>query len=393
VLRLKRSKSISIAIVGMAAVIATGCSSSTATQSTGTSAPKAPAQPVFAGSGLLPFSVGQADGVSCSSVTDCVVVGDGIVYTRDGGVSWSTGVLPSEVNGGIHLAAISCPSTTDCVTGGDGPNGSAILYSGDGGATWSTGSFPYGPGLGGVSCSSVNNCVGIGVGTVIVSSDGGASWTQTTAASVPSGPNALSCSSESNCVAVAGYDPNSGTSGAAVTSDGGRSWVPGTVAKGVHGLARVSCASISDCIAVGENGITSCTSSNGCVPLGSATGTIESTSDGGNNWTLIAAPKSVQQLNDVACPSITTCVAVGTGGASMGALWLYSRNAGASWAVGALSGGHGLAANALESVSCPTSRTCVAVGGGGSSPGSGSTLAFTSDGGSSWQFLARFPGG
>lgn len=85
-------------------------------------------------------------------------------------------------------------------------------------------------------------------------------------------------------------------------------------------------------------------------------------------------PTAMQSANSISCPSVSTCVVVGTAAA-------YTNDAGASWHVGTLptaitQSGH---VN-LGPVSCPTSQVCVAAGGGPN----GSYILYSTDGGGSW---------
>ncbi len=378
----------SLAGLGCVALLAASCSNLTSRHTSIGDAPTT-AQPSFTGSSALPQSVGQADSISCSSNVNCVVVGHGVAYTINGGRSWSVGSLPSTIaeSATANLDSLSCPSTTNCVTGGDGPSGSFVLTSADGGRSWAEGSLPEGPGLNGLFCNSVDNCVGMGSGEAIVSTNGGHSWT-----GVGTGPsqslNAVSCPSPVKCVAVADYDTTTGMSSAAVSSDNGQSWTAATAPPGVHDFQSISCGSVNNCVAVGADAVNECGSgTNGCSMLGTQTGAIEFSTNGGGSWVLVPAPSSALQLRGVACGSATRCVAVGNGAAGTGEVAVFSADGGATWSSGALSG-TGDASSFLDSVSCPSPEECVAVGGGTSS--SGPTLTFTTDGGSNWHFVAPF---
>jgi hypothetical protein len=163
------------------------------------------------------FSFGGESQVSCSTATDCMAVGltsignpnqcgslplsaspqagndsfcssgptevSAIAVTKDGGMSWTSRPLPSDVPD-PQLVAISCPSPTVCWLGGQeqvpivignvhDDGSSVILGTYDGGATWQKVTFPVPSGapnyygqsylsMGPISCPTTKACVAIG---------------------------------------------------------------------------------------------------------------------------------------------------------------------------------------------------------------------------------------
>jgi len=98
-------------------------------------------------------------------------------------------------------------------------------------------------------------------------------------------------------------------------------------------------------------------------------------------WTTEAIPAGVGDLNDVVCPSVTQCYAVGGMEYSTGPGWILgSSDGGKSWTLLNTTSQTWLAA-----IACPTTTTCIAVGGGG---GDGVTtvpaLLLTTDSGKHW---------
>jgi hypothetical protein len=266
------------------------------------------------------------NGVSCASTSDCVAVGQvgsGAValYSTDGGSTWSTGTVPSEV-GESSLSSVSCASTSDCVAVGYYLNGSSYvgtaLYSTDGGSTWSTGTLPGGVSyissilLHSVSCASTSDCVAVGEvgnGTVaLYSTDGGSTWSTGTVPSEvgESSLSSVSCASTSDCVAVGGYYGGL----TLYSTDGGATWGIGSLPSEVKLLRSVSCASTSDCVAVGFYSL-------------SAGAALYST-DGGVTWSAGTLASEVGILVSVSCASTSDCFATGEGGnaTSVGALVL-----------------------------------------------------------------------
>ncbi|MGA2295206.1 MAG: hypothetical protein ABSG24_08300, partial [Acidimicrobiales bacterium] len=76
---------------------------------------------------------------------------------------------------------MSCPNASACVSvgvspGNDGPYGGQLLFSSDGGVTWTVPTLPNDVGaLGSVDCPSSTFCVAVGA-QILVSNDGGQTW-------------------------------------------------------------------------------------------------------------------------------------------------------------------------------------------------------------------------
>ncbi|MDA8342693.1 MAG: sialidase family protein, partial [Actinomycetota bacterium] len=180
---------------------------------------------------------------------------------------WSVGSQLPPPTGGLD--AVSCPTTTDCVAVGANANGGgSILTTTDGGATWSDRVAPTvtfdingvqfssrGYVLDGVSCSSTQACVAVGTVSTRVSF----------------------------------FDVVDVSAAILTSTDGGVTWTSQSVPNGVTQLAAVSCPSTTSCVAVGSAILTS--------------------TDGGVTWTSQSVPSGVTQLAGAACPSTTSCVA------------------------------------------------------------------------------------
>jgi len=116
-------------------------------------------------------------GINCPSTTSCLVVGGSssrvggniVLGTSDGGTTWSTRHI---VDVGPQLVGVGCTSLSDCVGVGEG---GAILGTADGGGTWSgqdSGTTNY---LQSVSCAGPSTCHVVGrQGTILVSHGVGA---------------------------------------------------------------------------------------------------------------------------------------------------------------------------------------------------------------------------
>jgi hypothetical protein len=115
----------------------------------------------------------------------------------------------------------------------------------------------------------------------------------------PAGLGEVSCSGAQSCVGLVGSDATNtyGTGSPIVTSDGGRTWTPGSSGVG----AAVSC--VSDfCVSVGVMW--------GSDVVNYVGGDAFSSTDGGVQWAPMAITTS-QSLTSVTCISTTACVAVG----------------------------------------------------------------------------------
>jgi hypothetical protein len=166
-------------------------------------------------------------GMSCTSTSSCVIVGysaslsasgvSGFVKTTTtGGVTWSSGQLPSNVGFATFLSSISCGDANHCMALGLTPanNGgssstlvSRVIVSDDAGMTWAISPLPSSvvqPLLSAVSCASalqcelvgqesvpqeVNGTTASGSAVAIGTSDFGQSWMVSTFSVPANAPN------------------------------------------------------------------------------------------------------------------------------------------------------------------------------------------------------------
>ncbi len=274
------------------------------------------------------------------------------------------------------LSGVACPSATACLAVGSGPSQGADAVASVTGssATWGaltpssgdTGNFYA---WNAIACPSATACLAVGadnlnaVVTIATLSAGTWSWTPTTElpndATGAGSLDAIACPSTTTCLAVGSDGEGVGIATVATATASGWTWSPETTlladASGQGGLNAIACPSATTCVAVGSDG--------SLGVAASATGT-------GATWTwgsesaveLGAASPGLGGLNGVACPSATTCVAVGwdntdavvTSGtrAASGWTWLPEQIV----TPDASGGGE------LSAVACPSSAVCVAVG-------------------------------
>jgi hypothetical protein len=215
----------------------------------------------------------ELQGVSCTSATNCVAVGDyGIPVGAErslieswNGRLWSIVPSPNPSNSLDRLGGVSCTTSTNCVAIGYYVNGSGVpqtLVESWNGTVWSVPPSP-GPGaLDGVFCTHPTKCLAVGSegnasgesGTLIESWNG-AAWTVTPSPNKGTSGNVLlgvSCKSPTNCLAVGSYGNESGT---LIESWNGTAWTvtpSSNPSNTVNRFRGTSCASTTNCVAVGD---------------------------------------------------------------------------------------------------------------------------------------------
>jgi photosystem II stability/assembly factor-like uncharacterized protein len=334
---------------------------------------------------LSPSGYKQTFSLVCPSDTTCYAdaIGGQLEYTHNGGSTWQRA---SSIGRATLLTRISCVNARDCDVLADNAGRESTFFSTtDGGQSWTSRHGPAVPNPSKISvandvmsCTTISSCVVIAYqgdssgsfSATFTTSDGGASWSQSTLPSLPSGqflPTGLSCSG-TTCVAVGATGRYGGASqgvdihgGAAYTSaDGGAKWTASSAPW--QGLTRsLTCSDSADCYAatldavyqtkdsgqawgrVSTSGLPgpsssssrwsflamSCARSSSCwlsgaselpanpgserafFSIGQAQGLLASTADGGTTWALSKPPAGVGGVADVTCPDTTTCFALG----------------------------------------------------------------------------------
>jgi hypothetical protein len=323
--------------------------------------------------------------LSCPSTRTCFVIAvnavNGAPSTslvlqryRDAGSSIAT--VKSLVTSGASAASISCPSSTSCMAVGAAGDRSTVLSTTTGGTSWAVHQLPanVGPAVAD-RCKGAGNCVVAaaspndrGLVAATTTSDG-RSWVvhRIGAASDPTGSGGgISCSALATC-ALVGYGTPASTLYVSQASTG--TWARHRLPAGSAPLTSVACPTAGTCVAVGV-------------------GVAVQSLDGGASWMSAALPPpNTAALQAVACPAVSTCAAVGkwvsASGVPQGALAYYSTDSGRTWHASRVPSGD----LSLDSISCPTSTTCVAT----SSDGHGDVLRSTTSG-RSWVKVA-LPGG
>jgi photosystem II stability/assembly factor-like uncharacterized protein len=246
-----------------------------------------------------------------------------LVETANAGKTWVSRPGPPELSGdSIGSIALSCPSASTCTVVASnleqpgGPSGAFV--TGDGGRTWSASPIPTAwPSQ--LQCFPNTRCISTGAGpnpgghlSASYSTDSGLNWAPAIVPSVPGGPVrpvTLSCSSSETCMAV----PLSyGAAGAylVVSGNGGESWsrlqAQGLPVGKVFG--SLACPTASQCWVSGN---TPLHVADGRMTVGdTAEGAVLSSTDGGRTWLSTGLPKGIAGVGPLSCPDPSTCFAL-----------------------------------------------------------------------------------
>lgn len=216
--------------------------------------------------------------VDCAAPSRCTVVASqGAAYwaaaTVDGGAVWQRlGTLPAGFAG---ISSLTCTTSRHCMAAGylpttPGHGAGAVAASGDGGMTWAAATLPTGAGpLHDVSCPAPTQCLAAGTrststigvaqgqGEMLVSSDGGDTWTTAAAPAGVADAFGLACPSTATCTVVGtGWTadtPPAPTGAVATSTDAGGSWRAAAGRYLPLGLTSVACPSTTRCVAAGND--------------------------------------------------------------------------------------------------------------------------------------------
>jgi hypothetical protein len=297
--------------------------------------------------------------------------------------------------GGDDFPGVACSSANNCYFAGQSGT-TGVIWSGNGQAgtlasndfvkqlsvpnAW----FDY------VRCvGSSTDCVAVGgygsanpeAGIVYYTSDG-LNWH---AGSLPNGTPELGWD---DCVPNGPANPNvpsgycwaTGIDGSGWRSlDGGQTWTSMPVVTKLNGATVIN--QNMDFISTTQGwmaGVVLCPgTTNACK------GVVSHTTDGGTTWSLLNTPANMGWLNSISCPTTTECLAVGQIGIGNGyaAAAYMTFSGGASWSSTSLPSGL-LWGN---DVTCPDSQHCYIVGRSGTNSNpSGAVIYATTNAGRSW---------
>ena len=193
------------------------------------------------------------------------LLGEFLYVSTDAGSTWTVFPMP---RGFAPTSPLSCPDATTCAAGGTYKGQPVLVVTTDGGHSFTIDRLPSGIGnVYALSCPATGTCGALvasrGDGnntpldaTFLETTNGGASFTDHLVASGYS-MTALDCTSALDCTAVGNSDAlgtSDWTAGVAgVTTDGGASWTVGPLPAGfgVNYLSQLSCADAEHCALTG----------------------------------------------------------------------------------------------------------------------------------------------
>lgn len=312
--------------------------------------------------------------IACPSTQDCFAVGGAgqiasqsnvtatarIGRSRNGGRTWVWGKAKANTN----LVQIACESTKVCVTVGSAASPTALaLMTTNGGSSWHAMTVPAGTAtFWSVACTSKACVAGTGdepgLAGSILRVRGTSKSFEPVPVAWPAGVVtqsvfSLTCPKRTSTCYGIGTDASSATSTSAIgayvlsSSNGGTSWSVATAATGAsttEGPTFFSCISLKDCEYGGQGGTTlyatktgfagstplhairpssvpvkwgvACLSATHCELAGAVNGSSGSAATASSlvgPWTAQSLPAGTADLQDIVCPSSTTCLAASVG--------------------------------------------------------------------------------
>ena len=277
--------------------------------------------------------------VACASSSFCWAVGYSDSPELDStplaelwnGHRWAVGTTPHPSSSDVSLASVTCVARSSCWAVGG--------YLDAGGAH-----APYAE-----RWSETNE---------------GSQWAESTMAvpkgATASGLSSIACVTDRNCTAVGSATTSKGAAVTLAEHFNGTKWTVSTTPNPSGSLGSyldgVSCSGGSNCVAVGYY-------------RGSGAIAYPSLAEhwNGTSWKLMSTPNATGAvggsiLDGIACSSSTSCEAVGYSGSSAGHSALVERLKGTTWGVGHAPNPPGSTGTILSGVACPSSTSCDAVG-------------------------------
>ena len=311
---------------------------------------------------------------------------------------------------GSWLSAVTCPSSTSCIAVGTGATGNALVeQTTNAGGNWVVDTNGVsGLGLNAISCAGAFHCMAVGgerrganlsaSNTILVTTDGGTTWSAGSIPSVNDYLTSVSCSDTEHCWATGALGLG-GTSTIIMTGDGGSVWenqawsgppLPeNAVALIGSQLNAITCPTSNDCLVVGQ-----ATYSTTLSPPIETQGVVSTTSNGGQSWQtqLVVA----NNITGISCPIVQECFAVGQNSGQQSVFQIATADGGATWSVSPLASGSQIAAGHapdINAISCFDTRNCVAAGVVFDSDEYETPITTTTNGGGTWTNQTANPDG
>ncbi len=331
--------------------------------------------------GYIPST--NLDGISIDANGNVYVVGtfnnDGAYVGNDADQGFLSELSPdgtidlTKPSGGNSPAAITVDGNNNIFIAGsfdgsitfDGPGGSDTQTAGGSGGAFLT-NF--------TSPTSKISVSGVGDGSITALTPSSSSLVQpiVSSNSDTSAMNAVACPTSTTCFAIGSADNQAESSAndlsMATYSGGSWSWTLAQIISGLGELNSIACPSSTTCVAVGDIGGRGDSNDIAIATIGTLSGGVWT-------WTaenLVNSDSSLYgELDSISCPSSTTCLAVGVDGNSHGIFTVGTLSGGVwTWAdETTVNSAPSFFFSSLNAISCPTSTDCVAVGQGGLNQG------------------------
>jgi RHS repeat-associated protein len=311
-------------------------------------------------------------GIACPSGTQCYGVGTvkfPSLPTEELAITSSTGwKVKDPPTTTVPAYGVACTSSTACIGVGEmqraGETSEQRAWKLEG-TTWSQMSLPSisNSGLADIACTDATHCTAVGdqgsAGT-LAERWNGSSWTTQTTAN-PSGTTpqleSVSCPTATNCRAVGHYTPAGGGLSTLIEEWNGSSWsiLDTSMPAGVeHWLEDVSCPNVNYCVAVGD--------------LKNSSGTLHGMALrwNGKTWRTYTPPEPSgavrTDLIGVSCTTSEACTAVGSYWTATNRYSYALRWNGTWWTLQSTPTLAGTGQNILSDISCVSSSKCIASG-------------------------------
>ena len=311
----------------------------------------------------------------------------------------ASGPLPTTQTDTLQLV---CPSSTMCYSTGVNNEGTqtegVISVTSDGGASWTQSiGADDGTYFSGISCPTATTCMAVGIlpnalvhPSLYTTTDAGTQWSVLPMPGTRLVPVNISCATVTKCVVVGEEDTSpSPTAFSYVTSDGGQTWVSSALPSdfAISAQSSLNCFGDGHCVIVGGEASTPHTASQSAIFY---------SENFGATWTGSSAPTLTGSLTNLGCSDSSHCVAIDDSGKwnTVGGE-LLTNDGGVRWtsvSPTGLNSPNSQKPLVINSLSCPTSTNCWASGTIYESTCEGtcpyvpvqSAMLATSDGGATW---------
>jgi hypothetical protein len=133
-------------------------------------------------------------GISCTTTTSCMVVGNSVAFSTTNGSTWvnDSSALDADTGSALgSIAGVSCVGAGDCTVVGDpasGIYGQSVADTNNGGTTWQIEALASPSDLYAVSCASTTTCWAASSTSIVATTNGGVASPQLSSLSPTSGP-------------------------------------------------------------------------------------------------------------------------------------------------------------------------------------------------------------